>query len=1394
MADSLDFPDSPFIGQEWEINGFIYYWTGSTWDTNPLIREYTRETMYCSIDDDFEEIGTPTTAPDYWVESSTEASLWRAEREFNGQTQLWSEWRVSALKGRDGYTYFTSTVYARSVETPSTPVGGSFEEPVPTGWSLTVPVGDTPLWATTRIFMADPTPSVLYEPLEGPETDAWTTPVQLTDIGYPEILSSPLEAPGSPEDSPGDWAILGTEEEPVVWLAIRVTRNGTSSDWSITKVLGTDGVDGIDGVDGESARGVKLTVDTQAFLYTSAGGAPSPATTNVYATSQNTVGDVYYEFYENGALVAGPSTNATYVHTASSLYEDMPVKLEVRIREGSASNPVVAVDQFTLFGIRPSNEVIYVDVSTLSAVVSANAEGIPKSFANTGVEFNVWIGGVKAAYATSGANTYSISSVATGCTLGTPVTLAGVTRKYANLTAMSDESATAVFTVTVRDANETVSVYERTQTFTKSRDGGTGTGIDSRTVSLSTTTQAFEYDSAGGSPSPATATITATALATTGTPYYEFVIDGVSVANTTNNTYTYTAKSLFVEMPDSVKVNLREGSNSGTIVASDIMTLFGLRENSDGITISLSNEAHVIPSNSSGTPTSYVGSGTSIQVWRGTTPLEYGESGANTFSVSAQGFDITPGTPTNFNTLTRMYGVASAMLANIASIVFTITVRDAQGNGITFNKTQSFSKSTDGQDGTSSNMPFVSVCFIRAASKPAQPTGGSWTSPLPTNAGWSDGIPSGTLQIWQTSRTFTSDGLSPQSATWSDPSAISNTQLQEYMWSAVPVSPGNPTDNPGNWTADPDISTIWQAMRQIVNGVAQAWVIIRVKGEDGINGLDGADGADGSDGVHARAVKLVADFQAFTYNSAGFSPTPPTANISAEAVNTTGTVYFEFFLDDVSVQNSTTSTYTYTPQSNNENMPQKIEVQIREASDVGPILARDQLTVFGVLPGTNAITIVLSNEAHTLPTSNTGVVTYTDSGTKIYVYEGSNELNYDGIGTSIGTWKISTLPVNIVVGGLTDSGNHLTVGNHSNMSADNAQITYTVSGTRIDGTPFSFDRTQSLSKSKQGNNGTDGTGSSRGFNFFKAANSDGAWDDVLASAIVSGGVPVTNDVVTIYKATDVSINVTKFWNGSSWELPADGGLFLGSIIVDGSIIGRHIAASISMTTPRLNGGVLNGGTVQLIGSNYMSVQSHTPFGPDNLLEWRGPRLTTGTGDDENPNYAALTKANALSWFDTNGNQYYGGSLSAGTLKTSVQNTTKVEYNVGEVVATIGPFTTNGNTKTVVVSHSMSANSESVGGTCPINPTVATCGWKLERKIGTGAWTQVAIGTSTGNFHCEDGEGSALVSENMGSSVTFTDSTATVADFNYRVVITAYVRYSATSNVSAQQVSIICTEE
>lgn len=145
---------------------------------------------------------------------------------------------------------------------------------------------------------------------------------------------------------------------------------------------------------------------------------------------------------------------------------------------------------------------------------------------------------------------------------------------------------------------------------------------------------------------------------------------------------------------------------------------------------------------------------------------------------------------------------------------------------------------------------FKSTVFIRTNATPAVPVGGSYASPLPTTAGWSDGIPPGEAMLWASTRIFSSDGKDPQQTAWTAPRQMTDTADFDVEFSSVanPSAPnGHPNTN-AQWSNTQSTDTIWMATSTKRNGVWSAWSVSRIKGEKGDRGWDGTNGEDGKDG------------------------------------------------------------------------------------------------------------------------------------------------------------------------------------------------------------------------------------------------------------------------------------------------------------------------------------------------------------------------------------------------------------------------------------------------------------------------------------------------------------------------------------------------------------------
>ena len=241
---------------------------------------------------------------------------------------------------------------------------------------------------------------------------------------------------------------------------------------------------------------------------------------------------------------------------------------------------------------------------------------------------------------------------------------------------------------------------------------------------------------------------------------------------------------------------------------------------------------------------------------------------------------------------------------------------------------------------------------------------------------------------------------------------------------------------------------------------------------------------DAAGGANTVSVKLLANKYTIIYNSNGIeTPSNQTVTFTATSQNVTNPQYrFTRNNGATQVQDwDTDDTYVFSATNAvpGANSAEDFRVQVR--SGTGIELTTDNVDISGLRDGADgssgtngkdAMTVIVTNESHTLSTNNSGTVVYTGSGTKIYVYEGITSLSYNGSGTANSTWKVTTSATNIVANtSFTDSGTYVTIGNHSGMNADVASITYTITGKRSNGQTFSIEKVQSFAKSKEGEDG-----------------------------------------------------------------------------------------------------------------------------------------------------------------------------------------------------------------------------------------------------------------------------------------------------------------------------------
>lgn len=196
-----------------------------------------------------------------------------------------------------------------------------------------------------------------------------------------------------------------------------------------------------------------------------------------------------------------------------------------------------------------------------------------------------------------------------------------------------------------------------------------------------------------------------------------------------------------------------------------------------------------------------------------------------------------------------------------------------------------------------------------------------------------------------------------------------------------------------------------------------------------------------------------------------------------------------------------------------------------------------------------------------------------------------------------------------------------------------------------------------------------------------------------------------------------------------------------------------------------------------------------PFGTANqFVEWWGPNLSS---------ISQCSETNAtIRYVKTNGDSYFAGALAAGVLKNAARSTSTIATAEIEV----GPFLTNGGTKTIVVSYDYFWYQKATGGTGSLSgsggATIA-----LEKSIGGGAWTLMqSFSTPPATGQVEyGGDANDQITWSMAASVTTTDTTSATANMRLRARITSRTLMSVGGSglntpLITQSLSVVCTEQ
>ena len=496
------------------------------------------------------------------------------------------------------------------------------------------------------------------------------------------------------------------------------------------------------------------------------------------------------------------------------------------------------------------------------------------------------------------------------------------------------------------------------------------------------------------------------------------------------------------------------------------------------LAVILSNEAVTLPASVDGEVSSYTGGATQISVYEGSSLLAHdGVGTANSaWKVTAVGTAITSGVISDSGSSANV-AAPSAMTADTAKIVFTITGKRANGTAFTLTKEQTFAKSKAGINGIDGDdVKLVSL-----------------TGP----------------QVFKYDE---AGAVTPASITLTVEKQ--NISTSTYTWAfglngATPSTVLNTTNFPGVTFAGDTVvltaaSSGWGSAKTMtvkvtVDGVSDTHTLFKVQ-----------------DGSIARLLDLTADSNTMTFDFNNVAkPASQMITFTAKPVNLTGTVAFIAIPYNAAGTAGTAITLTGT--GNTRTITQDLWPSTAVRLEVEASLSgySDKVTIVK-LQETASFSGYLTNESITIPASSTGTVI----GTLSTLTTGTFKTFYGTTALASGVSFAKTSNT-----GCTASINATTgVYSLSAISADTASAIFTATHTASGAV---ITKTLTVTKSKAGVDGDDAVAIS-------------VWapnGDVFKSVAGSTPAPLTLQC-DLYEG-GVSVNATAYlWsvqNGAAWD-------------------------------------------------------------------------------------------------------------------------------------------------------------------------------------------------------------------------------------------------------------------
>ena len=754
-------------------------------------------------------------------------------------------------------------------------------------------------------------------------------------------------------------------------------------------------------------------------------------------------------------------------------------------------------DVITLYRINDGTEQITVTLSNEAHVIPAYADGTttPNSYVGSGtiIEVKQGITTLPVDNSSPFANgSWRVTTItADGIVCDITPAVGATSIEYDRHASMDNakDVATIDYTITGKTTSGVAFTIVKRQSFAKSKEGVQG--ATARSVSLTSTGQAFVTAQNTTTVTPDTVTLTAT-QSNFVSPTYTWLVDGaaptVDIGVATGNTFVLKKfDPLAVKV---VKVTVSEG----TFSVFDTFSVYSFREGDDAFIVGLKNESQTISCDSAGdviagqfpfTTQMYALLG-GRALTSTTTPaatfakVSYNGGIDSTYRISANGIitidsldeqfgEAVFSATVNGNTLTKTLNLNKSFDGSDAPVVnVTATTQAfiaAKNTGTispatvtltanTYNvgatPTYTWKKSTDGgtvfttaQTGSSSTFSLASFASGTTIVKVEVSGGASTVFDQVTIYALKEGSDSISVGLVNENQTISCDSagtpiagqfnLNSELAVFRGTTKL--TSADGVVWSKVAGSEIGMASTIVTTTGAITVTGISATSASSTYRAAVTVGGVTTNFDKTFTLNKSNNGATGSTGTNARSVDLTTTSQSFAYNASGTTPSPSTATVTATAQNTSGDVYYEFFIGITSQgAPSLTNTYTYTPNAAFTSMPQQITVKIREGLSTNPILATDVMSMIGIKPGangTNAVSGLLTNESSVVPADSSGTVaSFTTAGGTFLVFDGVTSKTGDAAvtysvvsGTAVGvSISIATTGVYTVTGMSADSG------------------------------------------------------------------------------------------------------------------------------------------------------------------------------------------------------------------------------------------------------------------------------------------------------------------------------------------------------------------------------------